>query len=140
MIDFFVANINGEKTMKRITTLLIAMALGLALSACSKTEEGTAEKAGKQIDKAMEDTKAYTQEKMEQAGEAMKEAEKEATEAVSDAKEYTEEKMEQAGEAMEEAENEAGEAVSDAKEYTGEKVQEAGETLEKTGEEMQKND
>ena len=107
--------------MKLMTAVITAVAFGLALSACSKTEEGPAEKAGKQIDQTMEDAKADTQDKMEQAGETMEEAEKEAGEAMSDAKEYTQEKMEQAGEAMEEAEKEAG------------------ETLEKTGEEMQKD-
>ena len=106
--------------MKSITLILSALAAA-ALIGCSKPEEGPAEKAGKQIDQTMEDAKADTQDKMEQAGETMEEAEKEAGEAMSDAKEYTQEKMEQAGEAMEEAEKEAG------------------ETLEKTGEEMQKN-
>lgn len=81
--------------MNRMIVLFTAFFLSLALSACSKTEEGTAEKAGKQIDQALEDAKSYTDEKMQQAGEK-------ADTVMSDAKEYTGEKMEEAGEALEE--------------------------------------
>ncbi len=88
----------------------MAVTLTAVLTACSKTEEGTAEQAGKKIDQAMQEAKTYTQEKVDEAGQA----------------------MDQAGE-------DAKQAVSDAKEYTGEKMQEAGEAMEETGKEMQKD-
>jgi len=81
--------------MNRMIVLCAAFVLSLALSACSKTEEGTAEKAGKQIDQALQDAQTYTDEKIEEAGDK-------AEAVMSDAKEYTGEKMEEAGEAMEE--------------------------------------
>lgn len=80
--------------VKRIIYTLSSVVLGVALMACSENGEMSAEKLGKQIDKAAQDASAYTKEKMEQASEG-------ADNIMSDAKEYTEEKVQEAGEAIE---------------------------------------
>jgi hypothetical protein len=41
---------------------------------CSKQEEGPAEKAGKQVDEAVEKVESYTSEKMDEMGEAVEKA------------------------------------------------------------------
>ena len=96
--------------MRHMIALITAVALTAVLSACSETDEGTAESAGKKIDQMVQDTKTYADEKIQQASEGVS----------------------RAGE-------DAEKALSGAKEYTGEKMQEAGEALEKAGEEMKKD-
>lgn len=56
--------------MAKLKILVVAMLVGLALSACEK--EGPAEKAGKELDKAAKDVGQA----IERAGDAMKEATK----------------------------------------------------------------
>jgi hypothetical protein len=43
------------RTMKRVAALLASIAMGMTVAACEK--EGPAERAGKQIDKAVENVK-----------------------------------------------------------------------------------
>lgn len=59
--------------MKTFIALFSAMALA-AVIGCSKQEEGPAERAGKQVDQAVEQAKDYTSEKMDEAGEAIEHA------------------------------------------------------------------
>ena len=59
--------------MKTLMALLAAIAM-TTLIGCSKQEEGTAEKAGKQIDEAVEKAESYTSEKMKEVGEAIEKA------------------------------------------------------------------
>ena len=76
--------------MRRLVTILIPFAMGLALSltvACH--EEGPAERAGREIDDAAHD-----------AGDAMKDAGEKARDKMGDAGRTLGEKMEDAGEKM----------------------------------------
>ncbi|HHW77677.1 MAG TPA: hypothetical protein GX399_11725 [Xanthomonadaceae bacterium] len=64
--------------MRKLTAVLFASLLGIAVSGCER-QEGPAERAGKEVDRAMEkaDTKikdaaSATGEKMQEAGEALK--------------------------------------------------------------------
>ena len=51
-----------------------ALILATVLAGCSAPEgEGAAEHAGKQLDKAMENAKSYTDEKLKEAGKAIEE-------------------------------------------------------------------
>lgn len=59
--------------MKRATKFLVMLSV-LGLAGCSQQEEGAAEKAGKQVDEALEKAQTYTSEKMKEAGEAMQKA------------------------------------------------------------------
>jgi hypothetical protein len=59
--------------MKTFISMISAIALATAIG-CSKQEEGAAEKAGKQVDEAIEKVESYTSEKMHEAGEAVEEA------------------------------------------------------------------
>ena len=59
--------------MKLFIGMLSLIALTMAIG-CSKHEEGTAEKAGKQVDETTEKVEAYTSEKMHEAGEAIEHA------------------------------------------------------------------
>jgi outer membrane lipoprotein-sorting protein len=53
--------------------MLLAIALATVIG-CSKQEEGPAEKAGKQVDEAVEKVESYTSEKMDEMGEAVEKA------------------------------------------------------------------
>ena len=64
--------------MRRLSKALVAMAIGFTLGTIACHEEGPAERAGKQIDKATEDTSDAMKDagkklgdKMEDAGEKM---------------------------------------------------------------------
>jgi hypothetical protein len=89
--------------MKTLTGIVTAMALAMALGCSKKEDEGPAERAGKQMDEAVEETKDYTSEKMDEAGDAMEEAGDYTSEKMDEAREYTGEKMEDMGDAMEDA-------------------------------------
>lgn len=60
--------------MKHAYLLLTVAASIISLSACSQSEEGSAEKAGKKIDEMVQDAKSYTEEKVHEAGEAIEKA------------------------------------------------------------------
>jgi hypothetical protein len=59
--------------MKTFISMISVIALATAIG-CSKQEEGTAEKAGKQVDETIEKVETYTSEKMHEAGEAVEHA------------------------------------------------------------------
>jgi len=59
--------------MKAISVLVCALVMIVA--GCSKPEEeGTMEKAGKQVDEAIKSAESYTSDKLKEAGEAMQKA------------------------------------------------------------------
>jgi phosphopentomutase len=99
-----------DKDMMNRTISLIAITfLSVGIFACSDTEEGSAEKMGKQIDQAMEEARARSEETKKELAETMEQTEKDLQE-----------------------------AMDHAKEVTGEEMQELGESLQESGEEMQK--
>jgi hypothetical protein len=54
---------------------MVTVLMTAALIGCSKQEEeGTMERAGKQVDEAIEKAESYTSEKMQEAGEAIEQA------------------------------------------------------------------
>jgi len=64
--------------MRKLTAVLFASLFGIAASGCER-QEGPAERAGKEVDRTMEkadakikDAASATGEKMEEAGEALK--------------------------------------------------------------------
>jgi len=95
--------------MNRIVSLIGITVLSAGLWACSETEEGSAEKPGKEIDQALEDAKARSEEKTKEPGEAIERTEKDLQE-----------------------------AASHPEELTGEQIRELGESIQETGQEMQK--
>jgi len=60
--------------MKLFIGMLSLIALTMAIGCSKHEEEGTAEKAGKQVDETIEKVEAYTSEKMHEAGEAIEHA------------------------------------------------------------------
>jgi hypothetical protein len=60
--------------MKTCVALLAAMIMTVAMGCSKPKEEGPAEKAGKQVDQAMEKAKTYTSEKMQELGKAVERA------------------------------------------------------------------
>jgi phosphopentomutase len=99
----------GEIMMNKSSALIATALLSAGLFACSDTEEGSAEKMGKQIDQAMEEARARSEETKKELAETMEQTEKDLQE-----------------------------AMDHAKEVTGEEMQELGESLQESGEEMQK--
>jgi len=57
--------------MRTFITCLAVLILSFTFGCTKPEKEGTAEKAGKQMDQAVEDAKEYTGEKMKEAGEAI---------------------------------------------------------------------
>ena len=60
--------------MKTFISMISAIALATAIGCSKHEEEGTAEKAGKQVDETIEKVEAYSSEKMHEAGEAIEHA------------------------------------------------------------------
>jgi outer membrane lipoprotein-sorting protein len=56
--------------MKTLVTLLAVATVFLIVGCSKQGEEGKAEKAGKQVDQAMEKAQTYTGEKMKEMGQA----------------------------------------------------------------------
>jgi len=57
--------------MKTFATWMMVLVVAIAVGCTKPEEEGPAEKAGKQVDQAIENAKEYTGEKMEEMGESM---------------------------------------------------------------------
>ena len=57
--------------MKTFVTWLAVLIMAFTFGCTKPKEEGTAEKAGKQVDQAVKDAKEYTGEKLKEAGEAV---------------------------------------------------------------------
>ncbi len=60
--------------MKTFISLLAMVALTTVVGCSKQEEEGAAEKAGKQLDQAIEKTEAHTSEKMKEMGQAVEQA------------------------------------------------------------------
>jgi len=60
--------------MKTFISMISAITLATAIGCSKHEEEGTAEKAGKQVDETIEKVETYTSEKMHEAGEAVEHA------------------------------------------------------------------
>lgn len=60
--------------MKTFIGMLSAVALAVSLGCSKQEEEGTAERAGKQVDETLEKVEEYTSEKLEEAGKAIEHA------------------------------------------------------------------
>lgn len=60
--------------MKTFISMISAIALAMAIGCSKQEEEGPAEKAGKQVDEAVEKVEDYTSEKVHEAGEAIEHA------------------------------------------------------------------
>lgn len=60
--------------MKTIVTWMAVLIMAFTFGCTRQEEEGPAEKAGKEVDEAIKDTKEYAGEKMKEAGEAVKDA------------------------------------------------------------------
>jgi hypothetical protein len=63
-----------EIMMKSLYSLIAVACLALALGGCGQEEEGPAERAGEQIDEAVEETQETMERTTEEVGEAMEEA------------------------------------------------------------------
>lgn len=60
--------------MKTWISLLAAMVMAVLIGCSKQEEEGAAERAGKQVDEAIEQAEAYTSEKMKEMGQAIEQA------------------------------------------------------------------
>ena len=60
--------------MKLVITMLSAIALATAIGCSKQEDEGAAERAGKQVDEAVEKVESYTEEKVHEMGEAVEKA------------------------------------------------------------------
>ena len=60
--------------MKALFALLTAMTMTTVIGCSEPAEEGTAEKAGKEIDQTIEKAESYTSEKMKELGESIEKA------------------------------------------------------------------
>ncbi len=60
--------------MKTFISLLVVVALTTMVGCSKQEEEGAAEKAGKQLDQAIEKAEAQTSEKMKEMGQAIEQA------------------------------------------------------------------
>lgn len=88
----------------RIRTLHLGLAAALAVGAFACREEGTAEKAGRKIDEAVENVREGGAEAVEKAGKAAEDVRKGGQEA-----------LEELGQKADEAIDETGEAADDLK-------------------------
>jgi hyperosmotically inducible periplasmic protein len=129
---------NGYQQTSLSSKVLLIAGLSVVIGLAGCQEEGTAEKAGKKIDRAAEKAELQVDQAAEKASEKIEAAKQSMNEKFDDSAKSTKETLESAGQKIDQQTEEAKQKIDQETEKAGKKFENAKEsvtdTAEKTGE------